>query len=49
MIAVAENQALQFAQRFRVGPDAPVFIQHQHAQLVAGIEQFRRGRVVRRA
>ena len=33
----------------RVAAQQPVFIHDQHAQVVAGFEQFRRGRIVRGA
>ena len=49
MIAVAADQLFEPFQMQRVAAQQPVFIHDQHAQAVAGFEQFRRGRIVRRA
>ena len=49
MIAVAPHQIGELAQAFRIRRHHARLIEHQHAQLVAGVEQFRRGRIVRGA
>ena len=59
MIAIPQDHARQVAQvrirRSRGGVVAvgvaqmPVFVHHQHAQLVAGVQQFGVGRIVRHA
>jgi hypothetical protein len=49
MIAVAPDLAFPAAQVFLVTAEQPVFIHDQHAEAVAGFEQFRRGRIVRSA
>ena len=49
MIAVAPHQIGELAQAFGVRRHHARLVEHQHAQLVAGVEQFRRGRIVRGA
>ena len=49
MIAVAPDHVLELRQAFRVRGQHARLVEHQHAEFVAGVEQFRRRRVVRRA
>ena len=49
VIAVAAHEILELASALRIRRHHARLIEHQHAQLVAGVEQFGRGRVVRRA
>ena len=49
MIAVAADDPLELRQRFPVGAVVALLVDHQHAQLVARIEQRGRGRIVRAA
>ena len=49
MIAVAADEILKLAQPFGIRRHHARLIEDQHAQLVAGIEQLRRGRIVRGA
>ena len=49
MIPVAPDHAGELAQRLGVRSEPAVFIQHQHSQLVARVEQFRGRLIVRRA
>ena len=49
MVAVAHDHAPKLIHVFGSSSHLPVFIQHQHAQTVAGIQQLRRGRIVRGA
>ena len=48
-IAVAAHQIPELAQAFRIRRHHARLIENQHAQLVAGIEQLRRRRIVRGA
>ena len=47
MIAIAANQARELAQRLLVRRHDSRFVDHQHAQPVADLQQFGGGRVVR--
>ena len=49
MIAVAADLVVPLLQIRRIAAQQPAFVHHQHAEPVAGIEQFRRGRIVRGA
>ena len=49
MVAVAPDHALQLAQPFGAGIHHARLAHHQHAQLVAGVHQLRRRRIVRGA
>ncbi len=49
VVAVAPDQVFELVQAFGVRRHHASFVEHQHAQLVGGVEQFRRGRIVRRA
>ena len=49
VVAVAFDQVLPLAQIFLVAAKQAAFVHDDHAEMIAGIEQFRRGRVVRGA
>ncbi len=49
MIAVAPHEILELAQAFGIRRHHARLVEDQHAQLVAGVEQLRRGRIVRGA
>ena len=49
MIAVAADLVVPLAQVLRIAAEQPAFVHDQHAEPVAGVEQFRRGRIVRGA
>jgi hypothetical protein len=48
-IAIAANEIGELTDAFGIGGHHAGFIEDEHAELVAGIEQFRGGRIVRRA
>ena len=49
MIAVAADLVVPLAQILRVAAEQAALVHDQHAEPVAGVEQFRRGRIVRGA
>ena len=49
MVAVAAHQVLELREPFGAGGHHAGFVEHQHAQLVGGVEQLRGGRIVRGA
>ena len=49
MIAVAANLVVPLVQVLRIAAQQPALVHDQHAEAVADIEQFRRGRIVRGA
>ena len=49
VIAVATDLAFPLAQVFRIAAEQPALVHDDHAEVVAGIEQFGRGRIVRGA
>ena len=49
MIAVAPDLVVPFFHVLRIAAHQPALVQDQHAEPVADIEQFRRGRIVRGA
>ena len=49
MIAVAADLVVPLFQVRRIAAHQAAFVHDQHAEAVAGIEQFRRGRIVRHA
>jgi hypothetical protein len=49
MIAVAADLVVPFFQVCRIAAHQPALVHDQHAEAVAGVEQFRRGRIVRHA
>ncbi len=49
MVAVAADEIFKLAQAFGIRRHHARLVEDQHAQLVAGVEQLRRGRIVRGA
>ena len=49
MIAVAADLVVPLFQVLRIAAQQPALVHDQHAEAVAGVEQFRRGRIVRGA
>ncbi len=48
MVAVAAHQVFELRQAFGVRRHHAGFVEHQHAQFIGGIQEFRGGRIVRR-